>query len=120
MLNRILRTLIASAALVLVASGTTVAQPTVAASSQALPYDAAPLPPTKKEQDNPYNAQNQLDINSAPKAELVKLPGISDVYAAAIIKNRPYSNKTQIKTKAGVPAATYDKIADMIIAKQAK
>jgi DNA uptake protein ComE-like DNA-binding protein len=50
----------------------------------------------------------------------VKLPGISDGYADAIIKNRPYSNKTQIKSKAGVPAATYDKIADMIIAKQSK
>ncbi len=75
---------------------------------------------TKKETDNPYNAKHQLDLNSAPKAELMKLPGIGDAYADAIIKNRPYANKTQIKTKAGVPAATYDKIADMIIAKQKK
>ena len=76
--------------------------------------------PTAKETANPYNAQHQLDLNSAPKSELVKLPGIGDAYADAIIKNRPYTNKTQIKTKAGVPAATYDKIADMIVAKQAK
>jgi len=75
---------------------------------------------TKKAADNPYNAKNQLDINSAAKAELMKLPGIGDAYADAIIKNRPYTNKTQIKTKANVPDATYDKIADMIVAKQKK
>ena len=75
---------------------------------------------TKKEADNPYSAKNQLDLNAAPKGELMKLPGIGDAYADAIIKNRPYTNKTQIKTKAKIPDATYDKIADMIIAKQKK
>jgi DNA uptake protein ComE-like DNA-binding protein len=88
-----------------------------------LPASAdAPAKPdaTRKEAANPYNPKNQLDINTAPKSELVKLPGIGDAYADAIIKKRPYSNKTQIKTKAGVPIATYDKIADMIVAKQAK
>jgi DNA uptake protein ComE-like DNA-binding protein len=82
----------------------------------------APAKPdaTKKEAANPYNAKNQLDLNTAPKAELMKLPGIGDAYADAIIKNRPYTNKTQLKSKAGVPAATYDKIADMIVAKQTK
>src|SRR2546429_3207308 len=75
---------------------------------------------TKKAADNPYNAKNQLDVNGANKTELMKLPGIGDAYAVAIIKNRPYTNKTQIKTKAGVPAATYDKIADMIVAKAKK
>ena len=61
--------------------------------------------------DNPYNAKNQLDVNGANKTELMKLPGIGDAYADAIIKNRPYTNKTQIKTKAGVPAATPISIA---------
>jgi len=96
------------AAIALVWSGVAPAQP--------LPLDKPAV--TKKETGNPYNAKNQLDLNSAPKAELMKLPGIGDAYADAIIKNRPYANKTQIKTKAGVPAATYDKISDMIIAKQ--
>src|SRR5258708_15149515 len=86
--------------------------------AQPLPLDKPTT--TKKEVDNPYSAKNQLDLNSAPKAELLKLPGVGDAYADAIIKNRPYTNKSQIKTKASVPAATYDKIADMIIAKQKK
>jgi DNA uptake protein ComE-like DNA-binding protein len=81
----------------------------------AVPYDTAP---TKKEADNPYNAKHPLDLNSATKAELMKLPGIGDAHADAIIKNRPYKNKTQIKTKANIPDAVYDKIAEMIVAKQ--
>jgi DNA uptake protein ComE-like DNA-binding protein len=93
-----------------------VAQPPTAGPSQSIPLDT----PTKKEQSNPYNAKNQLDLNSASKTELMKLPGIGDATADAIIKNRPYTNKTQIKTKAGVAADVYDKIADMIVAKQAK
>jgi DNA uptake protein ComE-like DNA-binding protein len=87
-------------------------------SAPALADKPAAPAPTKKEAANPYNAKNQLDLNSAPKEELTKLPGIGDAYAVAIIKNRPYTNKTQIKSKAGVPTATYDKIADMITAKQ--
>jgi DNA uptake protein ComE-like DNA-binding protein len=61
-----------------------------------------------------------IDLNTATAQELKTLPGIGDAYAAKIIQNRPYSNKTQIVSKAGVPQATYDKIKDQIVAKQAK
>ena len=61
-----------------------------------------------------------IDINSAPAATLKTIPGIGDAYSAAIIKNRPYKGKDEIVSKAGVPQATYDKIKDKIIAKQAK
>jgi DNA uptake protein ComE-like DNA-binding protein len=59
-----------------------------------------------------------IDLNSASAAELKTLPGIGDAYSAAIIKNRPYANKTQLKSRNVVPAGTYEKIKDKVIAKQ--
>jgi len=60
-----------------------------------------------------------IDVNSATADVLRTLPGIGEAYAAKIIQNRPYTGKDQIVSKAGVPQATYDKIKDKIIAKQA-
>ena len=59
-----------------------------------------------------------VDINSATKEQLATLPGIGDVLSQKIIDGRPYTSKTQLKSKNIVPAATYDKIVKLIIAKQ--
>jgi competence protein ComEA len=81
---------------------------------------AVAKPVVEKAVDKKADAKTDLiDINTATKAELSALPGIGDVYSQKIIDGRPYAKKDQLKSKKIIPGATYDKISDKIIAKQA-
>lgn len=56
-----------------------------------------------------------IHINSAPAADLVKLPGVNDKIAAEIIKNRPYKNgKELVKKVKGIGTHNVKKILPYI------
>jgi len=61
-----------------------------------------------------------VDINSATKEELKKLPGISDAEADKIIAGRPFGSKAWLVTNKIIPIETYQAVKGLIICKLTK
>jgi len=59
-----------------------------------------------------------VDINTASKAELKTIPGITDAYAAKIIAGRPYLTKAHLLTHHILPGKLYESVRKRVIAQQ--
>ena len=52
-----------------------------------------------------------VNINTATRAELVTLPGVTAPMATQIIRNRPYTNPNDLRKKKILPKDVYNKIS---------
>jgi competence protein ComEA len=60
------------------------------------------------------SSKGMVDVNSASKADLMSLPGISGAEADKIIAARPYDNKDQLVTRRVLTQAQYDHVAQRL------
>ena len=65
-------------------------------------------------------AAEKLDLNTATEQELSELPGIGEARSKAIIMGRPYKGKDELVERKILTQSVYNKIKDLVIAKQAK
>lgn len=79
---------------------------------------AADQAPAKKSKAAPPKAAPVVDINSASKEELKKLPGIGDAEANKIIAGRPYLSKAHLQTHNIVSPGVYQGLQRLVVARQ--
>jgi len=68
----------------------------------------------------PLPASALIDINRASLDELMKVPGITRVWAVRIVRFRPYRTKADLDEQGVIPANLYSRIKDSIIAHHMK
>ncbi len=62
----------------------------------------------------------RLDLNTATKAQLEKLPGVTPVYADQIIAHRPYLTNEHLVINKAVPESVYFSIRSLVTARPPK
>jgi DNA uptake protein ComE-like DNA-binding protein len=65
------------------------------------------------------HTMTKVDINTASKEDLAKLPGIGDAIADKIIAGRPFTSKSELLSRGLMNKAEYAKASSHVIAKSA-
>jgi DNA uptake protein ComE-like DNA-binding protein len=60
--------------------------------------------------------EERLDINFATVEEMLKVPGMTPVWAHRIVRFRPYRTRQELLDEGVVPPAVYRRIKDYLIA----
>jgi competence protein ComEA len=82
-------------------------------------HTAAPQASAATKQQSPTPA-TRIDINHASVDELMKVPGMTQTWAARIVRFRPYRTKQDLLDKGVVTSQVYDRIKDYVIAHRDK
>lgn len=85
-------------------------QPPSRATAAAAPRTTRAIPPPDA----------RVDINHASLGALIKLPGITPVWARRIVRFRPYYAKNALLNRGVLPSSVYDRIKNYIIAHREK
>lgn len=89
--------------------------PATSSDAAAKPAKAAKAPKTHAAK---AKGMAKIDINSASKEDLMKLPGVGDATADKIIAARPFKTKRELESKGILTKKEYAAVATKVIAKQ--
>lgn len=106
----------ATLALMLGLSFTLEAQKAPAKPAPKAHAEAAPDPEARRRR--PKGPKIKLDLNTASKEALLRLPGMDPAQAAKIIAGRPYLTKTNLVTRNIMPVGLFESIRHLITARQ--
>ena len=118
MRHRIIKTALIAAALLLSSSPSLAADTKPAATGAAKATGNAAAPEKSAKAKKSATKTKLVDINSASKAELMKLTGIDEPRADKIIAGRPYLSKAHLVTRQIIPHGIYEQIKRQIVALQ--
>jgi len=65
-----------------------------------------------------HTTSTKVDLNSATREQLIKLPGVGEATADKIIAARPFKSKNELVSKKLMSQTEYNKISAHVIAKQ--
>ena len=89
----------------------------LAGTAQNWDRDTSSIPATSEKAPPP---EARLDINHANMDELLKLPDMTRVWAARIVRYRPYRTKADLLEQGIITAKVYAHIKDYVIAHRDK